>query len=137
MGAAKQFQDDTDPRSGVHHGGPDADTVGGVEKDPQFNAQRGRDGLSAGQRGSNHVGQGSDGATAPEPHPEGVDAASHVRNGNSGQESFDEKDDQDMDMKLEDSAEEELDAIGGTERADYGYTPDHAQKGDSGQTKNA
>lgn len=111
MGAANRFPDDTDPRAGVKQGGPDAASKDAKAKDPQLNAQRSRDGLSAGQRGSNHVGQGSDAATNPEKKPAGVNQAEHVRKGNSAQESFDKKGDQEMDMKLGGRSDEELEAI--------------------------
>ena len=82
--------------------GPDADTIGGEMHNPKVNAQRDRDTESAGVRGSNHVGQGSE-RGAVEQSRSAV-TGQHMRKGNSGQDSFDEEDDQDMDMKLEESA---------------------------------
>ncbi|RYZ82672.1 MAG: hypothetical protein EOP06_21300 [Proteobacteria bacterium] len=99
------------PTAGVKNGGPDAETKAAKAKDPQLNAQRGRDALSTGERGSNHVGQGSDGATNPNSHPAGTEQAeaSKVRKGNSGQDSSDQEDNQDMEMNLGGGSDEELD----------------------------
>lgn len=85
--------------------GPDADTIGGEMHNPKFNAQRDRDTDSAGARGSNHVGQGSErGSADPSAHATHQPTQQPMRKGNSEQDSFDEEEDQDMDMKLDESA---------------------------------
>lgn len=116
---------------------PDQDSIPGKTEAARVNTQRERDQVQAGARGSNHIGQGS-GGDSTHRTVEAADTQTNkpsepTRMGNSEQDPEEQDLDEDMDMELsadddeddmdEDQIEDEMNDIGGTERADVGYPP--------------
>ena len=103
-----------------------------MKQDNEQNQKYGsRGNTGAHGRGSDHSGQASEAGLF---HAERTEDQ-HLRKGNSAEDEFDgEENDQDLDVALDaagddEATEEKLDALGGTERSDYGYDPEQKQPG--------